>query len=379
MPTIPSTRPRPRHGRVIAAIAVCITAACAGKANDRAGAVSDYRGVVLSAPLSKPSFTLTDFDGHPYDFVRATQGKVALLFFGYTHCPDVCPLHMANIAAVMKQMSWEERGVIQVVFVTTDPDRDTPQRLKEWLGNFDPSFVGLTGTKDELRKVQLMLGVAPAQREDAPGDSAGYFVGHAAQVFAFARDGYGYLEYPFGIRQEDWANDLPKLARDSTGATIRRELAAVARANSVAVAPPPGAAPEVKMGGMIVTLAVIPEPAAQSEAALYLTIRNDTPQEDTLVAVATEVAMRAELHETMQTGSMEKMVPLTVIPVPAHAETRLVPGARHVMLMSLRQKLAAGDSATLFLSFARAGSVEARAHVVKYSDLEKALAQDRSR
>ena len=85
-----------------------------------------YRGVVLGTPLSRPAFTFPAAGGQAFDFQRETEGKVALLFFGYTHCPDVCPLHMANIAAVMRRMSWEERNAIKVIFVTTDPARDTP-------------------------------------------------------------------------------------------------------------------------------------------------------------------------------------------------------------------------------------------------------------
>jgi copper(I)-binding protein len=278
---------------------------------------------------------------------------------------------MANIAAVLKQMPWEERSLIRVVFVTTDPERDTPQRLKEWLGNFDASFVGLTGSKEELARLQKSLGLREPQREIANGDSVNYFVGHAAQVFAFARDGLAYLIYPFGIRQEDWANDLPQLARDSSGAEVRRQGAAAARSNPS----PAGSSADIPSAasGLSVTQAVIAEPPTQSEAALYLTIRNDTPQEDTLVAVAAEDAVRAELHEPMGTGSMRGMQPVRAIAVPPGTDTRLVPGGRHVMLMSLRRTLAAGDSATLYLSFARGGAVHARARVVKYSDLEKVL------
>ena len=89
-----------------------------------------FRGVALPTPIATPSLTLTDFNGQPFDFAAATRDKVGLLFFGYTHCPDVCPLHMANIAAVLKRMSAEDRARVVTVFVTTDPERDTPARLK---------------------------------------------------------------------------------------------------------------------------------------------------------------------------------------------------------------------------------------------------------
>jgi cytochrome oxidase Cu insertion factor (SCO1/SenC/PrrC family)/copper(I)-binding protein len=333
-------------------------------------APAPFRGVVLPAPIAKPSFTLTDVNGRPWDFAAGTRDKVALLFFGYTHCPDICPLHMANIAAVLRQMPFEERSRIVTVFVTTDPERDTPDRLRQWLANFDPSFVGLTGTKEELALAQASLGVQEAFREYPTADSSRYFVAHAAQVFAFSRDGNAHLIYPFGIRQEDWAQDLPRLARDATGDATRRAIAAAARADSQQSASLE-LAPEVKMGGVAVVQAVVAEPPSQSEAALYIAIRNDTPQEDTLVAVATDVAVQAVIHETMGTGEMRHMMAISAVPLPAGMETRLVPGGTHIMLTDLRRQLRAGDSVTVMLSLARAGPVNARAVVLPYAELEK--------
>ena len=164
MPTVKPLK-RIRHGApaaalVLAALAALAALAGACQSGDEARA---FRGVALSAPMAKPAFTLPDVNGRPFDFVAETRDRVALIFFGYTHCPDICPLHMANIAAVLKQMSFEERQRIVTVFVTTDPERDTPERLKSWLANFDPSFVGLTGTPDELA-----AGRAPATRFEAP-------------------------------------------------------------------------------------------------------------------------------------------------------------------------------------------------------------------
>src|SRR5688500_7401731 len=160
-------------------LALVCSLACSPGDGGTAGA---FRGVAISPPLAKPSLTLTDFNGQPYDFAAQTRDKVALLFFGYTHCPDVCPLHMANIAAVLRRMPAGDRARVVTVFVTTDPERDTPARLKEWLGNFDPSFVGLTGTKEELARAQAAVGLAEATREVVGTDSANYFVGHGAQV-----------------------------------------------------------------------------------------------------------------------------------------------------------------------------------------------------
>jgi protein SCO1/2 len=334
------------------------------------GATTTYRGVALPTPMAKPSLVLTDVNGQSWDLAAQTRDKVALVFFGYTHCPDVCPLHMANIAAVLKRMTAEERARVVTVFVTTDPERDTPERLRQWLGNFDSSFVGLTGTREELASAQAAFGLPEAAREYAGADSSQYFVGHGAQVFAFARDGYAYTIYPFGIRQDDWANDLPRLV-DATGAEIRRALAAQAKAEQLDVAG--GAAVEATMDGLVVTQAVVAEPVTQDEAAAYLTIRNNTAQEDTLVAIAADLAVRGEVHETMGEGEMRHMMATPSLVIPARTETRLAPNGTHLMLRQLRRKLVAGDSVTLYLSLARMGALEVRAPVVPYAELEKVL------
>ena len=161
-------------------------------------------------PIPRPDFTLTDTEGQPYSFVERTEGQLSLLFFGYTQCPDVCPIHMANIGQVLRDMGVARRRRVTVVFVTTDPERDTAERIREWLDVFDASFVGLRGTIDEVNQIQIDLGLPPSVNADTD-ENGGYLVGHAASVIAFSPDGPARLRYPFGTRQADWAHDLPKL------------------------------------------------------------------------------------------------------------------------------------------------------------------------
>lgn len=193
---------------LMAAVAACGDRPQAAP-RDRDDAAS-YRGRVLAEPIARPGFTLLDTAGRPYDFLEETRGKLVLLFFGYTHCPDVCPIHMGNIAAVLDDLGAERRRQVEVVFVTTDPGRDTPERIRSWLDRFDPMFVGLRGTRAEVDSIQRSLGLPPSVVEPAvPGED--YAVGHAAQVLAFTPGGPARVVYPFGTRQEDWAHDLPLL------------------------------------------------------------------------------------------------------------------------------------------------------------------------
>ena len=176
-----------------------------------------YAGMMLTPPRGKPDFTFTSTTGAPYQFRKETDGRVTLLFFGYTHCADICPMHMANIAAVLKKLDYADRQRVRVVFVTTDPARDTPQRLRSWLDQIDSTFVGVAGPMEQINGLQRSLGLAPAAPEpEPPGSKAGassYGVSHAAVVLAFTPDDSLRVLYPFGVRQQDWAKDIPLLLR----------------------------------------------------------------------------------------------------------------------------------------------------------------------
>ncbi len=182
---------------------VVLLAACGG-----ALATDELQGVVVDPPQPKPSFTLTDTSGDPYDFALATEGKAALLYFGYLNCPDICPVHLAQIAEVFDQVPDVARNT-EVVFVSVDPQRDTPDAIREYLDKFDSSFVGLTGTLEELKAAQEAAGVPLAQYV---GDGEDYTVDHAGWVIAFAPDGLNHAIYPFGVRQSAWLNDLQIIA-----------------------------------------------------------------------------------------------------------------------------------------------------------------------
>ena len=202
--------------RRVLAVTLALVAVLVGCGNgnqaggSRHGDQAAWRGTLLGDPWTKPEFTLTDVTGQPFDFRAGTDGYLTLLFFGYTHCPDVCPLHMANLAAVLDTLPGDVRVNMKVVFATTDPARDTPAVLKKWLGNFNPTFIGLTGTPDEMAAAQRAAGI-PVSVAEPPKADGSYVVGHAAQVIAYTRDNLAHIVYPFGTRQSDWADDLPRL------------------------------------------------------------------------------------------------------------------------------------------------------------------------
>ena len=130
-------------------------------------------------------FVLQSADG-PLD-TRSLRGKVVLIYFGYTYCPDICPTTLVAIGEALKALAPAELAQVRTVFVSVDPDRDTPQRLKDYAVFFHPSMVGVTGSNEDIAKVARLYGAIYA-RQDV-GSSAGYVVDHSAWTYLVSPDG----------------------------------------------------------------------------------------------------------------------------------------------------------------------------------------------
>ena len=173
-----------------------------------------YRGGMVSPPLPKPKFTLTDTSSAAFDLGSKTQGYATLVFFGYTNCPDMCPLQMRTIAQALRELPAGIANQFKVVFVTTDPDRDTPQVLRTYLDGFDKSFIGLTGTQAAIDAAQIAAHMPPAKKSAARPNGA-YDVGHGVFVLAYTKDNLAHMVYPVGVKKEDLAHDLGYLANET--------------------------------------------------------------------------------------------------------------------------------------------------------------------
>ncbi|MGW0337196.1 SCO family protein [Streptomyces sp. NPDC003011] len=173
---------------------------------------SDKAVTVLDQPFEKPDLVLTDTRGKKYDLRAETAGKPTLVYFGYTHCPDVCPLTMNNIAVAKKQLPASEQDRLRVVFVTTDPERDTPAELGKWLKGIDAEFVGLTGDFPTVQAGARTLGISI---DPTSKDKNGKLVSmHGTQVVAFSpKTDAGYLLYGEDATVDDYTKDLPKIIK----------------------------------------------------------------------------------------------------------------------------------------------------------------------
>lgn len=195
----------------LAAIIVLLVAGVSGylvtRSDDEEPA--DYVGAVINEPVPMPDAVLTDDDGKPFDLRKETDGFVTLLYVGYTHCPDICPTHLYEMSEAIKRLPEKTAEQVKVVFVTADPERDTPEVMKAYVDTFDPNFIGLTGTREETDAFQETLGIPVATRTDLGGGN--YAVNHAAYVIAFTKDQVAYTVYPSGMGMKEWLNDLPLL------------------------------------------------------------------------------------------------------------------------------------------------------------------------
>lgn len=167
--------------------------------------------VVLPEPRVLGDFSLVDQHGEPFS-VERLRGRWSLLFFGFTYCPDICPSTLYDLRQVSDASADGDAGEAapQVVFVSVDPERDSPERLGEYVSWFGPDFVGVTGAAEQLAALTRRIGVAYRVEEHAPG-SQDYSVDHSASVFLTDPQGRLHGVFPAPVEAGAMAHDLANL------------------------------------------------------------------------------------------------------------------------------------------------------------------------
>lgn len=172
-----------------------------------------WGGESLAPPMEKPDVTFVDGDGNPYPLREKTAGRLTMMFFGFTSCPDVCPIYLAAVDSALTTIGSGPGSKPIVLFVGVDTERDTPPVMKEYARKFNPSFVGLTADPKVIEQAlgDLGLGQPVFGEPDAEGN---YEVGHPSTVFVFSpQDDGAHRYYPSDTRQQQWVKDLPRLDR----------------------------------------------------------------------------------------------------------------------------------------------------------------------
>lgn len=167
-----------------------------------------YAGAVLQSPSRAPALSGLEFHTGERADLSAMRGDVVLVYFGYTHCPDVCPTTLAAAARAREALG-AEAGRVHVVMITVDPERDTAPVLAEYLSFFDESFLGVTGSERALREAATVYGIYAEKAEGTP--ASGYLVDHTATLMAIDPDGFIRVLYPTDVKPDELAADLVEL------------------------------------------------------------------------------------------------------------------------------------------------------------------------
>ncbi len=229
------------HLTAPAAIVLLVVSACANTGGDASNALRDeppavvtdssgsrFHGTLLDPSLSRPTQVLRDTRAQAFSLADRPADEVTVLFFGYTHCPDVCPTTMADLAAARAQLPAGLRDRVTVVFVSEDPERDTRRSLRRWLDRFDRSFVGLRGGNTATEAMLRQLYLPETERREHPKDPikhpgpgakhhhhGDYTVEHAGVVYAFG-PGSSAVIYSGGTKPSEYATDFTRLLQGST-------------------------------------------------------------------------------------------------------------------------------------------------------------------
>ena len=186
----------------VTALMVILLSACNSSSEESPLFGTDITGADFAS-----GFKLIDHHGEVRQ-LSDYQGKVVALFFGFTHCPDICPTTMADLAAAMKLMGGNSDEV-QVLFVTVDPERDTPEVLSQFVPSFDSRFIGLTGTAEEIDRVAKAFKIFYAKQQE-PGQ-VGYSFDHSAGVYVYDKQGKIRIYLKYGQKPVEIAHDLSRL------------------------------------------------------------------------------------------------------------------------------------------------------------------------
>jgi protein SCO1/2 len=292
-----------------------------------------FHGIVSQAPPRAADFTLTAHTGKPIrlgDF----QGKLVLLYFGYTYCPGICPTTLAEVAQAVQTLGPKAAEKMQVLMVSVDPERDTAARLATYLTHFNASFLGLTGTPDEIAATAAAYGIYYKKYEETPTN--GYVVDHTSMVIVVDEKGFVQLLFPFGTPAQAMADDLAALlhpaASTSDGPQIQVE----------------------NVWGR-------PLPTVVTSGEFYMVIRNQGTQPDKLVAARSPACGMIDLYEgyhTHRKGAMGmRPVPGGVIEIPPTGLVELKAGGLHIMCMDKKQDFTSGIHLPLTLEFEKFGEI----------------------
>jgi protein SCO1/2 len=270
-----------------------------------------HAAFVLPTTMELPEFSLVDQRGD--SVTRNTfRGRWNLLFFGFTNCPDICPLTLKILAAARTELtSIRDHPLPRIVFVSVDPERDTPQQLASYVDYFKADVLGVTGDVAELRKLTSMLGIFFAKQ--AP-DGEAYGVDHSAAVIVINPDAEFHALFSAPHNAANFINDLPIIMANYQPRLVATDV-------------------------------VISEPLPGTHtSAGFLSLANNTAAAIRISSIVSPQFETVEIHESTLEDGVARMRRISELVIPAHATVTLQSGGLHLMLM---RPTSAGDTVSL--------------------------------
>jgi len=308
-----------------------------------------FNGQVVEPVKEAPQLVGVNWNGQRFD-LKDLRGKVVVVFFGYTFCPDVCPFTLAKMKQVYAELGKEEAEGLEVVFASVDPQRDTVEKLAAYVPSFDRRFYGIRLEPNEVDQASRGFGLTVqygTPKEGIETDS-NYFVDHTGTFFVIDRAGNLRLKFP------------PNVATDVMEPDLKKLLAAAAPAV------PPAKVAAASQGKVAADRLEIRDARVQlfpSNGTAYFDVVNPGASPDRLVRVESAVAKTVEMHETIDDGGVMRMKARPEgFEVSAGGTLSLSPGGKHLMLVDPTPPAAGTKTIPLTLQFERAGTivVEAR-------------------
>ncbi len=332
-----SRRPRldGKCGVAMAALWVLFAVSC--------GPSERFNGQPVDAGRPVPELVGVNWDGKRFD-LKNLQGRVVVVFFGYTFCPDVCPFTLAKMKQVEAELGKSAEG-LDVVFASVDPQRDSVEKLAAYVPSFDRSFYGVRLEPTEIDRASRSFGLTVQYGTPKGGveTDTNYFVDHTGTYFVIDRTGKLRLQFPPTATVDQMVPDLKQLL--------------------AARAPERQAREEGRLEIREARAQIFP-----GRGAVYFEVVNPGATSDRLVRVETSAASAAETHETIDDGGVMRMRPRPEgFEVPAGGTLRLAPGGKHLMLVDPkpidRASPTEGSTIPLTLHFERAGAIPIQAKV----------------
>lgn len=275
------------------------------------------QGVAAAPPAHE--FTLDSADGKVSlsDF----RGKIAVLYFGYTSCPDICPTSLLRISAAYKSLDEVHQKQIQPIFISLDPERDSTAKMATYLDYFLPNFVGLTGTPEEIAEVAKRYRINYRKTEVESG--LGYVVDHASIYFVIGRDGHLFSHLLHDVTPDEIAESLTQALSEQSPDVDLKVSDAVIRAT------PPGF----------------------NVTAAYFKLENTSGANLSLVGASSKLADKVEIHEHTFSEGMMKMRRVQQLAIAAGETAWFKPGGHHLMFFGLKRPVNPGDLVEVTLKF----------------------------